>query len=132
MFRQFVETKNELAPPEEQLKYGYDVDVVKYINGKRHTVNPSCGKIDADLLFDFYDNQGCSLRLSRPHEYSNSLAKLLCLGDEHFENDSGANIYITPYPKARANASTKESSQSGRKQEQGFAPHYDDIDAFLL
>ena len=109
------------------MRYGYDVDVVKFINGKRHTVNPSVGNIDQDLLFDFYDNQKCSLRLPRPHEYSNSLAKLLCLGDELFENDTGANVYITPYPKAK-----EITTQQDQKQEQGFAPHYDDIDAFLL
>ena len=44
---------------------------------------------------------------------------MMCLSDELFENDAGVNIYITPYPN--------ES-----KVEQGFAPHYDDIDAFLL
>ena len=43
----------------------------------------------------------------------------MCLSDELFENDAGVNVYITPYPL--------ES-----KVEQGFAPHYDDIDAFLL
>ena len=118
MFRQFVAEKTELAStPEEKLKYGYDVDVVKFINGKRHTVNPSCLHVDNDLLFDFYDNQGCSLRLPRPHEYSNSLAKLLCLGDEHFENDTGANIYITPYPKAKKAAKNAESADSSKKQE---------------
>ena len=81
------------------MRYGYDIDVVKYVNGKRHTINPSVGNVDSALLFDFLDNQGCSLRLSRPHEYSDSLAKLLCLGDELFENDTGVNVYITPYPK---------------------------------
>ena len=43
----------------------------------------------------------------------------MCLIDDLFENDAGVNVYITPYPL--------ES-----KVEQGFAPHYDDIDAFLL
>jgi lysine-specific demethylase/histidyl-hydroxylase NO66 len=102
-----------------QLKYGNEVDVVKFINGKRHTINPAKGIVEADLLFDFFDNQKCSIRLSRPHEFSSSLAKLMCLSDELFENESGVNAYITPYPI--------ES-----KVEQGFAPHYDDIDAFLL
>ena len=102
-----------------QLKYGNEVDVVKFINGKRHTINPSSGLVDSDLLFDFFDNQRCSIRLSRPHEFSTSLSKMMCLSDELFENDAGVNVYITPYPN--------ES-----KVEQGFAPHYDDIDAFLL
>ena len=121
-----MNAKNEFGDSEEQLRYGYDVDVVKYVNGKRHTINPSSGVVDGSLLFDFLDNQGCSLRLPRPHEYSTSLAKLLCLGDELFENDNGVNVYITPYPK------TKDKVQDGDKKEQGFAPHYDDVDTFLL
>lgn len=107
------------------MRYGHDVDVVKFINGKRHTINPSCGKVEHDLLFDFFDLQKCSLRLPRPHEFSPSIAKLLCLGDEIFESDTGVNAYITPYPKA-------ESDPKSTKKEQGFAPHYDDIDAFLI
>jgi lysine-specific demethylase/histidyl-hydroxylase NO66 len=34
------------------------------------------------------------------------------------------NAYITPYPKAEGDTKNK--------REQGFAPHYDDIDAFLI
>ena len=81
-----------------QLRYGQQVDVVKFINGKRHTINPSCSTVSSDLLFDFFDVQKCSLRLSRPHEFSTSLSKLMCLSDELFENDAGVNAYITPYP----------------------------------
>ena len=122
-FRAFVQETTESAKASGdhtvQLKYGNEVDVVKFINGKRHTINPASGAVDADLLFDLFDTQKCSIRLSRPHEFSTSLSKLMCLSDELFENDAGVNVYITPYPL--------ES-----KVEQGFAPHYDDIDAFLL
>ena len=103
---------------EKQLSYGGDIDVVKYINNKRHTINPPC-PIESDLLNDFFYTQKCSLRLLKPHELSNSLTKLMCLGDELFQCDTGCNAYITPYPDMK-------------KKEQGFAPHYDDIDAFLL
>lgn len=44
---------------------------------------------------------------------------MMSMSDEVFENEAGANVYITPYPHQT-------------KVEQGFAPHYDDIDAFLL
>ena len=37
---------------DKSLSYGGDIDVVKYINGKRHTVNPTC-PIEIDLLNDF-------------------------------------------------------------------------------
>ena len=55
--------------------------------------------------------QKCSIRLSRPHEFSSSIAKLLCLGDEIFESDTGVNAYITPYPKQ------KEGDNKAKKQE---------------
>jgi len=135
-FRDFVQTATEHAKEtgddSAMLKYGHDVDVVKFINGKRHTINPSCGVVEHDLLFDFFDVQRCSLRLSRPHEFSSSIAKLLCLGDELFESDTGVNAYITPYPKASPEAAKADSETKGNKREQGFAPHYDDIDAFLI
>ena len=38
------------------------------------------------------------MRLLKPHELSDSLAKLMCLGDELFQCDTGCNAYITPYP----------------------------------
>lgn len=66
-----------------ELKYGQDIDVVKYINGKRHSVNPQC-PVNIDLLDDFFNTQKCSLRLVRPHEFSNSLSKIMCLTDEIF------------------------------------------------
>jgi hypothetical protein len=55
--------------------------------------------------------QKCSIRLSRPHEFSSSIAKLLCLGDEIFESDTGVNAYITPYPKQQ------EGDNKAKKQE---------------
>jgi len=58
-FREFVEASCEHAKVTGDeagcLRYGHDVDVVKFINGKRHTVNPAFGVVDNDLLFDFFD-----------------------------------------------------------------------------
>jgi len=59
------------------------------------------------------------MRLLKPQIFSPSLAKLLSLSDELFGCDSGVNAYITPQPKPGQHT-------------QGFAPHYDDIDAFLI
>ena len=110
--------------PSDALRYGGDIDVVKYINGKRHTVNPS-QSIEYDLISDFFNEQKCSMRLLAPQLFSPSLAKLMCLGDELFCCDTGVNAYITPAPSIQENSDDV-------KQEQGFAPHYDDIDAFLI
>tara|TARA_B110000285_G_scaffold201004_1_gene235300 strand:- start:920 stop:1255 length:336 start_codon:yes stop_codon:yes gene_type:complete len=76
---------------------------------------------------DFFNTQKCSMRLVRPHEFSNSLSKIMCLTDELFQSDTGCNAYITPYP-----TSIDNSNRSKMKKEQGFAPHYDDVDAFFI
>jgi hypothetical protein len=75
--------KEYVKDHDKEMAYGGDIDVVKYINGKRHTINPPC-PVEIDLLNDFFHTQKCSLRLLKPHELSDSLAKLMCLGDELF------------------------------------------------
>ena len=45
----------ETGDTSAQMRYGNEIDVVKFINGKRHTINPMDGHVDYDLLFDFFD-----------------------------------------------------------------------------
>ena len=45
--------KEYVKDHDKELAYGGDIDVVKYINGKRHTINPPC-PIEIDLLNDFF------------------------------------------------------------------------------
>ena len=61
-----------------------------------------------------YKDRGCSLRLSWPQRQSEGVWKLVSLVEEYFGCGGGANVYATPPGK------------------QGFAPHWDDIDAFIL
>lgn len=58
--------------------------------------------------------EGCSLRMPCPQKYSDPLHRLLSALEEEFGCMVGSNVYLTP---ARS---------------QGFAPHWDDIEAFLL
>eukprot|EP00977_Amphora_coffeiformis_P023726 scaffold14064_cov177-Amphora_coffeaeformis.AAC.3 len=60
-------------------------------------------------------NDGCTLRLLCPHQHADSVQALLSLLEVEWGCMVGANAYLTP-----PNAS------------QGFAPHYDDIEAFCL
>lgn len=64
-------------------------------------------------MWDFFQ-QGCSIRLLNPQTYSKNIWKYLSLLQELFGTCVGSNVYLTP-------AGT-----------QGFAPHYDDIEAFVL
>lgn len=61
-----------------------------------------------------FSSAGCSLRLLRPQASSTPLWSLASRLEGHFRCAVGANAYLTP-------AGT-----------QGFAPHFDDIDAFIL
>ncbi|KTF90330.1 hypothetical protein cypCar_00023191 [Cyprinus carpio] len=59
-------------------------------------------------------NSGCSLRMLNPQAFSSTVWQVLSILQEKFGSMAGANVYLTP---ART---------------QGFAPHYDDIEAFIL
>lgn len=71
------------------------------------------GRAHADVVWDYYRN-GCSVRLLNPQTYHTELRELNTRLQEVFGSFVGANAYLTP------------------PNSQGFAPHYDDIEAFVL
>ena len=75
-------------------------------------MNPD-GRALPPVVWDHYD-QGCSIRLLNPHTFLPSLYTLNATLQEYFHCLIGANAYLTP------------------PNSQGFAPHYDDIEAFVL
>ncbi|KAM6394182.1 LOW QUALITY PROTEIN: ribosomal oxygenase 1 [Pluvialis apricaria] len=95
-----------------QVHFGTHLDVTSYAEGVRETHNPS-GRALPAVVWDFYQN-GCSLRLLSPQAFSPTIWHLLAILQEHFGSMAGANTYLTP------------------PGTQGFAPHYDDIEAFVL
>ncbi|XP_052128148.1 ribosomal oxygenase 1 [Frankliniella occidentalis] len=92
--------------------FGKNIDVTSYSNGKRETLN-SIGRAHAAVVWDYYRN-GCSVRLLNPQTYHTQLRELNTRLQEVFGSFVGANAYLTP------------------PNSQGFAPHYDDIEAFVL
>jgi lysine-specific demethylase/histidyl-hydroxylase NO66 len=122
------------------LYYGRDLNVTKYEREvgtslyKRRTLDPiptdfSSGsaradaadyrtryvRVDPDELWDrWYGDMGCTVRLLCPHKHFRPVHSLLSLLEHEFGNMVGANAYLTPPCGA-----------------QGFAPHYDDIEAFV-
>lgn len=97
---------------ENNVKFSVNLDVTSYKNGQRETHNLS-GRALAPVVWDFYKN-GCSVRLLNPQTFSESIWKLSSTLQEYFGSFVGANVYLTP------------------PNTQGFAPHYDDIEAFIL
>ncbi len=94
------------------IRYGVNLDVVRYVDNEKEVLTPD-GRAYPTSVWDFF-NDGCSLRLLNPHTYSTEVWNLLSHLQELFTCGMGANMYLTP------------------KNSQGFAPHHDDIEAFVL
>jgi hypothetical protein len=109
--------------------YGRDLNVTKYKKGddgvkRRITLDkisedddddaPRGALVDNSELWSNYEN-GCTIRLLCPHKYNDAIQSLLSTLELEFQCMVGANAYLTP-----------------PRSSQGFAPHYDDIDAYCL
>ncbi|XP_050524290.1 ribosomal oxygenase 1 [Daktulosphaira vitifoliae] len=94
------------------LQYGTNVDITSYTNFVRETHNP-VGRAFPHVVWDYYNN-GCSVRLLNPQLFAPEIYKLMSGLQEYFGSLVGCNIYLTP------------------PFSQGFAPHYDDIEAFVV
>ncbi|KAK7104186.1 ribosomal oxygenase 1-like [Littorina saxatilis] len=97
---------------QENIQFGVNIDITSYVDDKRETHNPA-GRAYAPLVWDFYQ-KGCSVRFLNPQSYCRSMWKILSVIQEFFNCSVGANVYLTP------------------PGTQGFAPHYDDIEAFVI
>jgi len=97
---------------DNDIQYGVHLDITTYQNETRETLNIP-GRAYPPVVWDFYKN-GCSVRLRNPQMFAPALHSMCSSLQEHFKATVGGNIYLTP-------AGT-----------QGFAPHYDDIEAFVL
>ena len=110
--------------------YGRDLNVTKYRKGRdgvkrRITLDKIADGDEYDEeskgvlvenseLWSNY-NDGCTIRLLCPHKYSDAIQSLISTLELEFHCMVGANAYLTP-----------------PRSSQGFAPHYDDIDAYCL
>lgn len=99
---------------DKELMFTTDVNIVKYKQDeKRRVPFQVSGRVDEPTLSRCVA-EGWSVRFLRPHEHSNAMAAFVSAIEEVFQCSSGVNSYWTP------------------KGSQGFAPHYDDVDVFLL
>lgn len=97
---------------EQRVEFTKNLDVTSYRNGVRETHNPD-GRAMAPVVWDFYQD-GCSLRMLNPQTFIGKIHQMNATLQEYFQCMTGANFYLTP------------------PNSQGFAPHYDDIEAFIL
>ena len=117
---------------ERGLKYGTEVDVTLYKDSKRLTINSnnavdikkgsdieidagSEGTIaDPKVVWQRFQKDLCSVRILHPQRFLDSIWRFVAALDNFWMCPVGSNAYLTP------------------PQSQGFAPHWDDIDAFIL
>ncbi|CAO2586855.1 Ribosomal oxygenase 1 [Lemmus lemmus] len=96
----------------EDVHFGQHLDAARYVDGRRETLNPP-GRALPAAAWSLYQ-AGCSLRLLCPQAFSPTVWQFLAVLQEQFGSMAGSNVYLTP------------------PNSQGFAPHYDDIEAFVL
>eukprot|EP00095_Tigriopus_kingsejongensis_P010057 maker-scaffold99_size374999-snap-gene-2.25 protein:Tk10057 transcript:maker-scaffold99_size374999-snap-gene-2.25-mRNA-1 annotation:"nucleolar protein 66" len=97
---------------QSHVMYGKNLDVTSFSHDQRETHNP-VGRAYPPVVWDFYNN-GCSLRMLNPQTFHQPVWKLCATLQEFFGSMVGANIYLTP------------------PGTQGFAPHFDDVEVFIL
>jgi len=102
----------EIMLKDHHMKYGENVDITKYVDGERKTLNAE-GRVYPAAVTQAL-KQGCSVRLLNPQAFHDAVWKMLAILQEHFGCFTGANAYLTPAGS------------------QGFSPHFDDVDVFIL
>ena len=105
----------------QNLQYGTNVDITSYSNGKRSNLNHNGSECsdepeiaDAVAVMRRFQKEGCSVRILHPQRWVEPIYKLLSFLEDELRSPVGSNAYLTP------------------PASQGFAPHWDDIDAFVL
>lgn len=105
---------------QKRLKYGLDLDVTIVKDGVRNNYNFNKDDTQEYDVADIvhvkrrFKKDGCSLRVLHPQRFSDELWKFMYLLECCWGSIVGCNAYLTP------------------AMSQGFAPHFDDIDAFIL
>ncbi|XP_014600738.1 PREDICTED: bifunctional lysine-specific demethylase and histidyl-hydroxylase NO66 [Polistes canadensis] len=97
---------------DNNILFSKNIDITSYDEGVRENHNPE-GRALPTIVWDYYKN-GCSVRMLNPQTYLPRIHILNATLQELFGCFVGSNSYLTP------------------PGSQGFAPHYDDIEAFIL
>ena len=97
------------------LHYSTDINVVRYDKATKMRIpHKTEGIVTLGEMVECMDTGGWSCRFLRPHEHSAPCSALIRRLERCFKCSCGSNSYWTP------------------RGSQGFAPHYDDVDVFLL
>ena len=99
----------------QSMRYGENLNIVKCTDGKSMETIHEKGKevIGAELL-KFMKEKGCTVQMFHPQRHIDYLANIMANLEAQFSSLWGCSIYFTP-------AGT-----------QGLAPHFDDVDVFVI
>lgn len=97
----------------QRVVWGKNLDVVSYKEEEGRQTHNLEGRAVGPVVWDFYNN-GCSIRMINPQTFSESVWRECATLQEFLGSMVGANVYLTP------------------PGTQGFAPHYDDVEVFIL
>lgn len=93
-------------------RFGLNIDVTKYKDGERSTF-ASEGSAKPSKIWSKFE-KGWSVRILHPQRWSDSIFLMLSAFERHWRSVAGCNAYLTPAGS------------------QGFSPHFDDIEAFVI
>jgi hypothetical protein len=97
---------------ENEIYYTRNLNIFRYANGTKETLNPE-GPASSEEVKKFY-NEGSTIQFFQPQRHSKILHSVVASMEAQFGSLTGANVYLTP------------------PNSQGLAPHYDDVEAFIL
>lgn len=96
-----------------ELKYGLNIDVTKYdVDGGRSTYSSEASATPSKVWAKYGD--GWSVRILHPQRWCDPVFLVLAAFERFWGSVAGCNAYLTPAGS------------------QGFSPHYDDIEAFVI
>lgn len=95
------------------LYYGRDVNVCRYIGGKKKVLNKD-GKAQFLQLRKDFDQKRATIQFHQPQRFKDELWRIQEKLECYFGSLVGSNVYMTPAGS------------------QGLPPHYDDVEVFIL
>ncbi|ELR18649.1 cupin superfamily subfamily protein [Acanthamoeba castellanii str. Neff] len=106
-------TFERLFSSNRPLFYTKNLNVCRYEDGEKKMLNPEGSPASLKEVRKFW-REGSTFQFFQPQQHSEVLHRMIAGLEQYFGALVGANIYMTP-PNA-----------------QGLAPHYDDVEVFIL
>lgn len=95
------------------LEYARDLNVCRYVDGKKKVLN-KVGRVNYNILNKDFHQKKATIQFHQPQRFKDELWRVQEKLECFFGTLVGSNVYITP------------------QESQGLPPHYDDVEVFIL